>query len=401
MKTRRRRPQSLDGGTAAVQEAAEGGDLSRPRMNPLGTRVLGLAMLLLLCARGGRLGLRLGRRGALRHAGWAGSLRHLCRIGEGEADGGPDVDIRGAKALESSAELGRDAWDDQLNSADAERQLETDSSVGHLGDELSPEGVEMRRKSALLSEEDQELDRHMQIEEELGVWDMEDGDLEEAYMEIDEADLERFAAEMEDALGDDFEGEIMEIGGPEGGDGEEGLLLCKFSKGIECRPAELEPVVEDIRRLKDLLGYHDYDMSLHFATDEEVQELNANIRGVDAPTDILSFPSPFVEFKAPEQLCEPEVPDNPKDLGDIVISVPYVRRAIERDREDFEKGELCVDEDRGVSREMATKFTLRERFPLLAIHGMLHLLGHDHEEDDEYELMVQREEEVYGQYLQQ
>jgi ssRNA-specific RNase YbeY (16S rRNA maturation enzyme) len=40
-----------------------------------------------------------------------------------------------------------------------------------------------------------------------------------------------------------------------------------------------------------------------------------------------------------------------------------------------QNGDLDLDEDAGVSREMATKFTLEERIPLLFIHGMLHLLG--------------------------
>ena len=41
----------------------------------------------------------------------------------------------------------------------------------------------------------------------------------------------------------------------------------------------------------------------------------------------------------------------------------------------FKNGELDTEEDAGVSKEMATKFTLEERIPLLFIHGMIHLLG--------------------------
>mmetsp|Transcript_37717 Transcript_37717/g.118065 ORF Transcript_37717/g.118065 Transcript_37717/m.118065 type:complete len:148 (-) Transcript_37717:1807-2250(-) len=142
-------------------------------------------------------------------------------------------------------------------------------------------------------------------------------------------------------------------------------------------------------------------MSIHFATDEEVRELNLETRGKDAPTDILSFPSPFVEFAEPEALLPPEFPGMPKDIGDIVISVPYVERAIALDAADAapEGGaDLRVDEDRGVSGAMASIFDLRERLPLLCIHGLLHLLGHDHIDDDDYELMVEREEEVCEQY---
>ena len=42
----------------------------------------------------------------------------------------------------------------------------------------------------------------------------------------------------------------------------------------------------------------------------------------------------------------------------------------------YQNGELDTEEDAGVSLEMATKFTLEERIPLLFIHGMIHLLGY-------------------------
>lgn len=55
-------------------------------------------------------------------------------------------------------------------------------------------------------------------------------------------------------------------------------------------------------------------------------------------------------------------------------------------------------DDRGVSKVMATQFRMQDRIAPLLIHSLLHLLGHDHEEDEEYALMVKREEEVLEQY---
>ena len=46
---------------------------------------------------------------------------------------------------------------------------------------------------------------------------------------------------------------------------------------------------------------------------------------------------------------------------------------------------------------MATVYDPEQRIHMLLVHGMLHLVGHDHEEDDEYELMVQKEEEILMQ----
>lgn len=57
-------------------------------------------------------------------------------------------------------------------------------------------------------------------------------------------------------------------------------------------------------------------------------------------------------------------------------------------------------EDAGISRAMSSVFTLEERLPLLLIHGLLHLLGHDHEKRKDWVVMTRREEEVLALYRQ-
>ena len=52
------------------------------------------------------------------------------------------------------------------------------------------------------------------------------------------------------------------------------------------------------------------------------------------------------------------------------------------------------DDDRGVSAAMSTVFDPEQRLHMLLVHGMLHLVGYDHIEDDDYELMATREEEI-------
>lgn len=211
-----------------------------------------------------------------------------------------------------------------------------------------------------------------------------DYDPDELFREIEDTD---------DEYDDDFDGEIIEAGGD--GD-DDGRLLVKFSKDMGCDRKELGDVEGDVRDLQRILGIRDYDMSIHFCTDREIQELNKMYRGMDKPTDILSFSSPFIDFSAPEVMAEPEFEDTPKDIGDVLISVPYVQRLIEEDKSDLYGRD--GDVDRGVSAAMATLYTLEERMPLLLIHGMLHLLGHDHEEDGDYEKMVCREEEVLAEF---
>ena len=56
--------------------------------------------------------------------------------------------------------------------------------------------------------------------------------------------------------------------------------------------------------------------------------------------------------------------------------------------------DLDLSEDAGVSRAMATVFNLQRRLPYLITHGMIHLTGYDHENDEDWLRMTQREDEV-------
>ncbi len=57
-------------------------------------------------------------------------------------------------------------------------------------------------------------------------------------------------------------------------------------------------------------------------------------------------------------------------------------------------------EDRGVSGEMRRYKTVNERIPFLLLHGVLHLMGHDHETDEEFEVMAEIEERLIKELKQ-
>jgi probable rRNA maturation factor len=105
------------------------------------------------------------------------------------------------------------------------------------------------------------------------------------------------------------------------------------------------------------------ELSVRLAADEEVQALNSKWRGKDKPTNVLSFPQ-----------CEPaelhEIgPAGPELLlGDLVLAHQVCGREAE------EKG-----------------IPLHDHVRHLVVHGTLHLLGYDHEEDDSAEDMESRE----------
>lgn len=105
------------------------------------------------------------------------------------------------------------------------------------------------------------------------------------------------------------------------------------------------------------------ELSIVITDDAAVQELNRTYRGIDRPTDVLSFPQ---EEPGEEILRAPE---QPRLLGDVVISFNRVE-------------EQAREYGHSVDRELA----------YLTAHGILHLLGYDHEADEERQVMRAHEE---------
>jgi probable rRNA maturation factor len=116
-----------------------------------------------------------------------------------------------------------------------------------------------------------------------------------------------------------------------------------------------------------------YEVSLVFADSETVQKLNRDYRGVDEPTDVLAFYM-FPQKGADSSFALP--PDGVTRLGEVIISYP---QAVAQAREQGHSPE----------RELA----------LLVIHGILHLLGYDHEEPEEESKMRERERELLERCL--
>ena len=122
--------------------------------------------------------------------------------------------------------------------------------------------------------------------------------------------------------------------------------------------AVLEEVIKECLILED--KSLNYEISLSFVDNEEIKELNREYRNVDKETDVLSFPLEEEDFPVPIPL-----------LGDIIISA---EKALEQ------------------SREYA--HSLLREIAYLTAHSMFHLLGYDHMEEDEKEIMRDKEKEV-------
>ena len=106
------------------------------------------------------------------------------------------------------------------------------------------------------------------------------------------------------------------------------------------------------------------ELSVTFVDLDEIHELNKIHRGVDSPTDVLSFP----QF---EDVCEEAPEEGEICLGDVVI---------------------CRDKAAQQAEEFGHSF--EREILYLFVHSVLHLLGYDHMEDDEKRVMRTREEKI-------
>ncbi|KAJ1406062.1 hypothetical protein B484DRAFT_469624, partial [Ochromonadaceae sp. CCMP2298] len=136
-----------------------------------------------------------------------------------------------------------------------------------------------------------------------------------------------------------------------------------------------------------------------FCSEKKIRELNKEWRDISKSTDVLSFPSN--DFSSPGVMIDDGTLQFEKMLGDLVVAPEYVLRACQRDQADYNAGTILCHElqgDAGCSKRLATEFDLSKRVPIYLVHGMLHLLGYDHETDEEWAQMTQREKEVLGMY---
>ncbi|WP_425061379.1 Endoribonuclease YbeY [Sporomusa carbonis] len=137
-------------------------------------------------------------------------------------------------------------------------------------------------------------------------------------------------------------------------------------------PAMEQMLTQVLNKAAEVYGIQQRaEVSVVLADDEYIHQLNRQYRGKDTPTDVLSFA--MNEYCADDH--EPDIADAPEDieilLGDIVMSLETAARQAEEFGHSLE-------------RELA----------YLTVHGMLHLLGYDHENETERVEMRQEEEYI-------
>jgi probable rRNA maturation factor len=131
--------------------------------------------------------------------------------------------------------------------------------------------------------------------------------------------------------------------------------------------------LDQLRRLAELVlseeGYpSETELTVLLVSDEEMAAYNERFLERSGPTDVLAFP---VEELMPGVVPDQDSNGPPLIVGDVIVAPAYVSRQADENEADF-------------GDEMA----------LMVAHGILHLLGYDHIEDDDAELMERRESEL-------
>ena len=109
------------------------------------------------------------------------------------------------------------------------------------------------------------------------------------------------------------------------------------------------------------------ELSLIITSDEEVHKLNRDYRGIDSTTDVISFA--LSENKDDTEFVTP--PDRISRLGEVIISYPQA-----------------------ASQARENKQTIKAELAWLVVHGLLHLLGYDHQDDKSEAIMRKREDKI-------
>ncbi|MFD1952639.1 rRNA maturation RNase YbeY [Paenibacillus thailandensis] len=145
---------------------------------------------------------------------------------------------------------------------------------------------------------------------------------------------------------------------------------------------KIEIPADWIAKLEQLLqlageaeGLHDGEVTLTFVDNEQIHRLNKEYRGIDLPTDVLSFAM---------------LDDGTEEL-DIIFEVEHED---ELDPISGMLGDIIISVDKAVQQSEEYGHSLEREIGFLFVHGFLHLIGYDHQDEQSEKEMFAKQEAV-------
>lgn len=118
------------------------------------------------------------------------------------------------------------------------------------------------------------------------------------------------------------------------------------------------------------------DVNIVITDDQEIHKLNLQFRQVDRPTDVLSFPAYELDEPFCSELVHGLETEKDEETGNIFL------------------GDLIISLDRAKEQSREYGHSLLREMCFLTAHGMFHLLGYDHQNAQEEQVMLKRQNEV-------
>lgn len=140
------------------------------------------------------------------------------------------------------------------------------------------------------------------------------------------------------------------------------ILIKNQQKIIKINQRKIKKIIKKV--LQHLKVDEETEISVLFTDDKFIRSLNNKYRGIDKPTDVLSFSLQEGAIKSWEV-------ESDKLLGDIIISVETAQRQADK-----------------------LNHIIQKELTVLLIHGLLHLTGYDHEKNKDYKNVREKESEI-------
>ena len=160
-----------------------------------------------------------------------------------------------------------------------------------------------------------------------------------------------------------------------GGDGEPEVFCADEQSDVEIDLSRWQTLALDVLRTEGVRGLA--ELSLLFVSTTEMSDLNEQYMGKVGPTDVLAFPLDAHDVtQIVNSTASTRGPDRaPVDPGDLPLLL----------------GDVVICPSIAVAQAPDHAGTLDDELALLVVHGILHVLGHDHAEDEETAVMRARE----------
>jgi len=136
-----------------------------------------------------------------------------------------------------------------------------------------------------------------------------------------------------------------------------------------------EAVVEQVADMEEIP--YEFDVYLTMVDNDAIQEINREHRGIDQPTDVLSFPN--LDFEAP---------------GDFGLIEENEARYFDPESGMLILGDIVISVDKVKEQSLEYGHSMKREFAFLVAHSMLHLCGYDHMEQVEREEMEARQRQA-------